>query len=1131
VVELASAQTDKLTFKMTDKTVKEVLDEIEKQSSFIFFYSDGTVDLKKTVTLEVKNQSINQVLNRLFAGSDNTYVIKNRQVYINKKAPTSTITTPAESSKTITGFVYDETGEGLPYVSIVIKGSARGVATGLDGSFKIEVSPTDVLEASSLGYERQEIMVGNKTTINFRMKESEQVMQEVMVVGYGTQKKVSITGAVSSVQVAEMKVSSSTNLANALAGRITGLTSTQSAGGRPGADDATMYLRGVATINGSSPLILIDGVPRDNIRTIDPNEVESISILKDASATAVFGVQGANGVIMITTKRGKEGKPELSINVTQSYEAFTRRPARLHSLDYLRLRNEALTNDGQTDALFSQDVIDKYANPLSGLDPNDPDYEAKATARRFMYPDNDYYGMMFAEYTPQTVINANLTGGSDKTSYFMNVGYVHQGGNIKTEPESFLKYDPSMKLDRYSFRTNIDYKISSSFSAFINLGTYIEKVNTPLTANIYGHNQENLVADVFIQSFNILPISPGPLTIPGFGAPAGKLLDPSYLNSGQYMDRGPYEIVNFQGYTQEARASLNSTVGLNWDLGFITKGLSAKGQISYDSWVVTQLEFYRSFDKWRAFVNIDTDELSFSNILAGSDAVAMARWTNSKYAINSQASLLYNRTFDVHEISGMILAQRNYWETTGAEIPYNVLGIAARLTYNYDSRYFGEFNFGYNGSEQFAPKKRFGSFPAVSAGWVISNESFLKENDILSFLKLRASAGRVGNDKMTGGDRFLYMDDITVSSGYTGSLAAGAGIREGLLGNPAITWELAQKYNLGVDFKLFKDLSGSFEVFKEDRSQILIKRRSIPAFQGLPLDNIPRVNMGKVKNHGYEAELAYTKQVGKDWLIAVRGNFAYNRNERIQVDEVPKDNTYKYPVRETGYPIGQDFGYEINYAQDGGYWTPDALAAAMADPDGLRYAFGVPRVGDFVYVDANEDGIVDERDEAPIGYGSVPRISWGASLSLQYKGFDAYAFFQGLAQYSAMYARQGVWEHLIQGNYFDYHRAAWTEERWQNGDEITYPALSTRLNTNHVNNSFFVQDRSFARFKNAEIGYTLPPGWLKVAGVSKLRVFVNGQNLFTWSPQFRLTHLDPENDRAYGYPITRTFSFGANITF
>ncbi|MDR1155874.1 MAG: TonB-dependent receptor [Bacteroidales bacterium] len=1061
--------------------------------------------------------------------------VKNRKDVLRKSLLfvcilTSPFLALAQQDVTVTGVVTDVNDAPLPGVNIVVMGTLNGTVSDVNGKYRIKVSDRDaVLAFSFVGYTAQEIAVGDRTVVHVTLSEAATVMEEVVVVGYGVQKKVSVTAAISSVNGDELKMSSSTNIANALAGRISGLTSLQNAGGQPGADDATLYLRGVATLNGTSPLILIDGVPRDHIRTIDPNEVESVSVLKDASATAVFGVRGANGVILITTKRGNEGKPELSFNVTRTYSALTREPSRLHSLDYLRLRNEAFKNSGQESSMFGQEIFDKFENPLLGLDPSDPDYESKAVMRRYMYPDHDYYRELIARWTPQTVVNANLSGGTEKIAYFLNIGYTYQGGNLKTQPESQLGYDPSFKLNRYSFRSNVDYKPASSLHVFLNAGACIEKVNMPGTA-VYSGNQAALVNDLFSEISKLLPINPGPYTIDGAGVEPGLLLEPSYLNSGKYLDRSPFDIINHRGYEETTRANLNSTLGANWDLGMITKGLSLKGMISFDSWASSTIRGAATSPIWLATVNPATDELSYSNIELSGTALSLSKTgLSNTYKINAQASLSYMRKFGLHDVGAMFLAQRDYWESASADIPYNLLGVVGRLTYNFDSRYFAEVNIGYNGSEQFAPANRFGFFPAASIGWVISNESFLKDNELLTFLKLRASLGRVGNDNI-GGARFLYQDNISLGGGFVSSLGQARGVNEGLLGNPRLQWEVAQKQNFGIDFQLFENLAGSVDVFQEDRSDILISRTSIPSFQGLSLtNNIPKVNMGEVRNRGLEVELTYTKPVMTDMLLKIRGNFGYNRNRQLNVDEVPLDGTYTYRTRSTGFPIGQVFGYEIDWDQDGGYWTPDALA----DPNRLTYSFGTPRAGDFVYKDTNGDGdhAVNEKDRVPVGYGTVPRISWGASVNLQYKGFDVYVFFQGLSRFSYSAGGQGVHETIAAGTYYDYHRNAWTEERWRNGDKITYPALSTGASTSHGSNSFFVMDRTFARFKNAELGYTLPQKWLSAAGVSRMRIFVSGQNIFTWSPNYPLTHLDPEVNATIGYPVTKLFNFGVNITF
>jgi TonB-linked SusC/RagA family outer membrane protein len=435
---------------------------------------------------------------------------------------------------------------------------------------------------------------------------------------------------------------------------------------------------------------------------------------------------------------------------------------------------------------------------------------------------------------------------------------------------------------------------------------------------------------------------------------------------------------------------------------------------------------------------------------------------------------------------------------------------------------------GYNGSEQFAPSKRFGFFPAFSFGWIMSNESFLKKVKWLDNLKLRYSNGKVGNDQM-GGSRFLYLDNIQVSgTSYVGGLGT-PGIRsisQGLLGNKKITWELAHKQNWGMDVTVFNSLSFSLDYFNENRSHILISRGSVPGFQGIDLSNIPKVNAGKMKNHGIEGEISFNKNITKDWHISIRGNYATNKNKVTFYDEAikPADYCSRYDV--TGYSWGQCFGYKIDRSSNDGYYVSEE----DIKKSGLTYAFGTPRPGDFKYQDLNHDGIIDDKDKVPIKYSTIPGINYGFNFATSYKGFDFSIFFQGLAHYSMYYQNQGVWENIQHGYFFKYQRTAWTPERWANHEKITYPALTSTHDISQQPNDFFIQNRAFLRLKNLELGYTLPQRTLSFMGVTSCRFYIGGQNLFCWD-HLHTTHLDPEQNNPYGYPITKMFNFGLNINF
>ena len=1032
----------------------------------------------------------------------------------------------------IKGQVKDPQGEPVIGASVYPKGEqGKGTITDKDGAFSLRVDNKATVVVSSVGFQVQEFVVRGNRTYNIVLQEDAQTLDNVVVVAYGTQKKVSVTGSISAANPEDLRKSASPTLDNALAGRINGLISSQKGGGQPGADKSSLYLRGASTLNGQSPLILIDGVTYTNLRgnvisEIDPNEVENISVLKDASATAVFGVRGANGVILITTRHGKSGKTHLSASLQQSFTSFSRVDKRIHSWEYMKLRNEALANDGINKVEFPEEVIEKFKNPLHGLDPSSPDYAQKVIERNYLYCDHYYMEEMFRKYTPQTKANLNISGGSDRFQYFLNAGYIHQGGNLKTEPKSKLGYDPSAKMDRWNFRSNFDYEITKSLKSQLNISTCIQTTNMPGAApTMYANDWGWMMRDIFYQAQIMLPIQPGPLTIPGYGVPAGMMVRP------EHMDRTPYEIINRRGARNATQVDLSAQWALQWDLSeLVTKGLSIRGQVSYNASGETVHNSDKVEEDYYLKPDYATDSFVYSLHQITPSRLSVARWYSSLYSINAQAAINYHRVFGkVHDVSAMLLGQRDYWENGGAAIPFNVIGLSARATYAYDSRYLAEFNFGYNGSEQFSPSKRFGFFPAFSFGWVVSNETFMKNIKWLDNLKLRYSNGKVGNDKI-GGARFLYQDNIQISGGgYVGGLGT-PGIRsvsQGLLGNKNITWETAQKNNFGIDIGIFRCLNLSVDYFKENRSDILISRHMIPAFQGMDLDNIPKVNMGKMENHGIEFEGTFDKNITKKWHIQLKGNYSTNENKVTYYDEAIRTEDYTYRYRVTGFRYSQCWGYQIDYSKNDGYFVSKEDITASR----LTYQSGTPRPGDFRYVDTNGDKIIDERDMVPIKYSGVPGISYGFGLTTSYMGFDFSIFFQGLGHYSKYYCDAGVFENQKHGYYFNYQRNAWTKDRWKNNEKITYPALTTGGgSTSHEPNDYFIQNRAFLRLKTIEVGYTLPKHLLKFAGVTNCRIYASGFNLYCWD-HLHTDHLDPEQDHPLSYPITKMVTVGLNINF
>jgi len=1014
----------------------------------------------------------------------------------------------AQQGLNISGRVNDADGP-LAGVTVSIKNKRIAGSTNTEGAFSLAgINIGDTLVFRIVGYLEQEIPVHDTKFIEITLDAENFGLDEVVVVGYGTQKKVSVTAAISTIDTKELKQSPSANLSAALAGRLPGLTAMQSSG-QPGADVVNLYLRGVGTLNDASPLILIDGVPRSNISKIDPNEVASVSILKDASATAVFGVRGANGVILITTRRGQPGKSELSVSLDRSYQKFLVQADRIHSWEFAELRNQAFLNsnpDATEDQMpFTQYMIDKYR---SGEDP-------------VFYPDRDVFHDYFRDWAPQTRANANFNGGGERFTYFLNAGYIGQGGNFKTEPESFLGYDPSYKMDRYNFRGNIDYSIAKNLKASLNIATYLEKMNTPQTIALFGGSVAGMVQNMIAYAWGTPPTDPGPVTMPGYGVPANDVV----AQSGQ--DRNTYGEINRRGYRQEATNMLNSSLTLDWGLDFITKGLSAKGMIAFDSHASTVLQGVRGVDYYAFDVARSADETSGYNAIRTNQdaAIELSKTMGTRYYVNYQASLNYERSFGRHNVGGMLLGQRDNWDEFGAQLPYNIVGLVARATYDYDNRYLAEFNFGYNGSEQFAPDNRFGSFPAFSVGWVASNEKFLAESNVLTSLKLRASHGITGNDKL-GTDRFLYQSFINIGGGVFPTLGRGQSIVQGRMGNEAIQWEKSRKTNLGLDMELINSISLTVDLFKEHRDKILISRKTIPALQGVPLGDIPKVNIGVVDNKGFETELTYRKNVNQDFSFLVKGNFAYNKNTVIYSDEVRLGEDYAYRYRSTGFSIRQDFGYQIDYSNGNGYInTPEELANL---PD---YEMGgIPRLGDLKYVDVNGDGVINDRDMVPIGYPSIPRVSYGLTGSVTFKNFDISFLFTGIGQSHKQFNGFGVTEVGLVGFYSGWHRQAWTPERFANGETINYPALALNGGVSQVRNNLFIMDRSFLRLKNAEIGYNLPKSLLNPIRVQQVRAYVNGNNLLTFK-KLPIDTVDPEQDDPLVYPLTRMINFGINVTF
>ncbi|GGG73561.1 SusC/RagA family TonB-linked outer membrane protein [Parapedobacter pyrenivorans] len=989
----------------------------------------------------------------------------------------------------VTGTVTSEDNSPISGVSVQVVGTTGGTTTSDNGTYTISVPDANaVLAFSFVGYSSQEITVGTQRVINVTLLGSATELEEAVIVGYGTQKKASVVAAISTMDAAGLRQTPASNIGIALAGRLPGLTAIQRSG-VPGGEMMEFYIRGRSTVNGQQPLILVDGVPRD-FTALDPREVATISVLKDASATAVYGVRGANGVILITTRRGHSGKPIIDLTAEQTWQAPTRMPQMANAYDYALLRNQVEEQNGR------QSIYDDVALEHYRLG-NSPD----------LYPVRDYVGDFMKEGFPMRRLNVNVSGGNDRMRYFTTVGYLFQEGIFKTEKFDEYDYDPTSKANRVNFRSNFDIDINKSLSMFLNVSGYMQKKNDPVVVP----NNGAYLDDVNAYSVVIGSLLQTPSNYHNDLTPDGEVL--STPLKGGNINNVPYGMLNRSGFRNTLTNQVTASLGAEQKLDFITDGLSAKVVVSYDATSINQQVRQRTYQLYEARPDPDdptgviyqpTGTNTNSSL---SDSQNQSQWNMT----NIDASFNYSRTFGAHDVTGLLLFNR-YQRVINIELPYNYVGYVGRATYGYDNRYLAEVNFGYNGSEQFAPGHKMGFFPSVSAGWVASEEDFIKDGlPWLSYAKLRASYGQVGNDNMNGA-RFAF-------------LTLWNGSYESQIGNNELAWEKANKSNIGLEMRFFNNFSLEADVFYEKRDNILISATGlVPTGMfgtgGVFVSGIlPRVNAGKIENRGFELVGGYQKSFNADTRLDVRVNGAFNRNKVLYLSEVTLPEEYAYNLRSTGYPLGQQWGYKT-----AGFFNSQAEIDNWYDqsPVGAN-----PKVGDLKYMDINGDGVVSEFDMAPIGAPEMPEWTFGAAFSFQTKGFDISMMWQGVANRSYFLAGQRIWETY---NFNEWHKEAWSQERYDAGLPITYPRLDPGSNASKLPSDFWYRDGSYIRLKNAEVGYTLPEGLSKRIGATSVRLYANGLNLLTFD-RYPVKYQDPEQNNELMYPVFKAYNFGLNVTF
>ncbi len=983
----------------------------------------------------------------------------------------------SQQSIQVTGVVKDaETGESLIGVNIFIKGTTTGSITAADGTYAINVPDRNsVLVFSYIGYSVFETPIDGRTQIDVELSLDARSLEEVVVIGYGVQSKETVIGSISAITNKTIISIPVSNITQSLAGKLSGVEIIQSSG-EIGRDEADIFIRGQATYGNAKPLVVVDGIIRDAFAQIDPNEIETISILKDASATAVFGVKGANGVIIVTTKRGETGKPNISFTSQTAFTFPTRIPEPLDSYRAALLSNLHKVGGSQVSAPFNHQDLLLY----------------RTGASPYTNPDFSWVDEMIKDYSTLSQYNLNVSGGTKTIKYFISGGYMTQDG--------IYNYDPYTNFSRYNFRSNFYIDVSRSLRASIRLGTRIEDLTN--------------TASAWFGSWDLYRAS---FALAGRYSP---VLNPDGSLAGNSSRTNIIGNVRDRGFFKEIRSVLELGINLNYKLDYITEGLSLKGQIAFDD----NGSMNRNYEQRFAVYEYDMMNQSYTTF--GEDIPLYYAWGNvfDTRKTYYEVSLNYARTFGDHNITGLILGNRDL-KYIDSQTPFATEGIVGRMTYDYGRRYLAEVNVGYNGSENFAPQKRYGLFPAFALGWIVTNEPFLKNTGftkIVSSLKIRGSLGWVGNDKL-GDDRFIYLQQYLEQGGaYFGTGDNWfSGIQQGTIANLNVQWEVARKQNIGFEANFLNGLFGiTGDYFYEYRDNILTSiSNTRPDYVGAEFS---AANVGIVENEGFEVEFKHNKSITADFSYFLRGNFSYAHNTILKKDDAFMTLDYQ---KEEGYPIGTPLLYNnIGIFQDYDeiYNSPPQISQLGGIP-GNNYLYP----GDLKFEDVNNDGVINIYDRIRTGYSYVPEITYGVSFGLSYKGFDASALVQGVSRASFWKNWEIMWHFSNNENVFPPHWNYWTPET--SGSE-EYIRLYGPYQNNEAGSTYSLGSGNYVRLKNAEIGYTFSSALLSKIKAESFRIYVSGVNLVLWAKE---PYLDPDNrdQRGGNMPPLKSYNIGINLNF
>jgi TonB-linked SusC/RagA family outer membrane protein len=1081
------------------KKIKQILLEIEKSVGIKFTYNPQTISVNEEVSVEYNDEKLSDVLKGIFVPRDvqfrllGDYIILTKQNVKSEAGKAEQVVPTIEFAETITGTVTDEEGMGLPGVSVTIKSTLIGTVTDAEGRYSIAgVSKGSFLVFSFIGYKTEEVVVGDQASVNLKMVTDLAALSEVVIVGYGTQKEYTSAGAISSVNVQkQLQYGTTRSMSNNLAGQVAGIIGVQRSG-EPGYDDSNFWIRGISTFSGASraPLVLVDGVER-SLNTIDPAEIESVSVLKDASASAVYGVRGANGVVLINTKRGDVGKPTIVLRYEQGVTSPVKLPKFIGAADYMTLMNDISVDQGQLPN-YSEDRINNTRNRV------DPD----------LYPDVNWLDAVTNSNASNSRINLTASGGTNFLRYAITGSHYGETGIVARDHNQ--EWDSSMKLKRYNIRSNVDLNVTPTTLLRANIGGYLQETVRP------PQSMDFLFDQAFQTAPHVHPIQYSSGEIPRVNA-----------------DRtNPWSVATQTGYERGSASRIESLFSVQQEMDAIIPGLSGRILFSFDRYAANSVLRKKDPDYYKPATGRDENgELQldidrFGQVFLGHEA----KQEFGNKSVYIEGTLNYSHNIGNHYLDGMFLYnQRSYDD--GGTLPFRFQGIAARASYSFKRKYIAEANFGYNGSENLAPENRFGFFPSVALGWVVTEEEFMSPiKDIVSRLKLRASLGQVGNDRFDNNIRYSYISTIGETDDYRWGVNNDyfrAGRQEGLKGVSNLTWETVTKGNLGIELGFWNSVLLQVDVFKEERKDIFLQRQTIPSSAGFI--EKPYANYGKVKNQGLDLSVSANKQLSSEWSISGQGTFTYAKNKIIEQDEAPAViGTYR---ARTGKLVDQNFGYVAERLYTNADFSDIENGVLVSTLP--RAELGPVRPGDIKYADLNGDGAITNVDQTTLKGTVDPQIVYGFGINARYRNIDFGIFCQGNAQtYRVLggdFFQPGSGGGAAGNVYETVLTDRWTIEN-PNPNAFWPRASFQSAGNNNRPSTWWLKDMSMLRVKHIEIGFSLPRTFIDRVHAKSARIFVSGNNLLTFS-KFDLWDPEINTGNGFKYPIMKSFSAGVNLEF